>query len=1074
MREIHGGVGPQGQPLPADPALRAFLEAWSARPPAEIAAFAASLAVDLQPQTPQMVGSSDPDRVRAIAAVSGALRPSALIADQDPSDGAKLLGTIADEFDRSVVAGHMTWTLRLQPRSAVLRRLRDNRTELADVLGQATRIETDPAGRLLRRLLELTPDHWHGGQLPHEVTAGASNADLAQVLLWAADFGDFGADLERATTRAHTETILNSYAGLLKNGLVGRVQAKSQVEAFMDVPRKTEDWNVPILTLTGIGGVGKSTLLADILRPRLTALLSGAGTPAVVVIDLDRLAFRPHAETELSYEVSRQLEVAWPELARKMAEARAGETELRLERREFAAGASPDAETSSRSGSSFEWRIREVLRGSARGTEPVTLILDTLEEWQRTRPFAGPRDSWNNPEYVMTEWLQGLRYNMGLEGLRVIVSGRAQFGSVPGGDIELSDLDPPSARELLVRLGIEDEAAPRLEAMVGGNPLSLLVAARFVRRLKASERESFLGGGRLDPALDEVLRRAVLYDRFLHHIGDEDVKRLAHPGLLIRRVTPQIVKEVLAEPCGFKSMSDEQSERLVDRLADEVWLVRRADDGSLKHQPEVRRPMLAMMSRDPKMREKIRSIHEGAARWYNPHPDMMEQPSTGTVEAFYHRMMLSTGEPPIVGQWSVRGYPSAEQDHHARFAWALGESVAEMAPAVEAQLRLLRDERLTPELAELLPDFLWERHVELTGASLVELDEPDAAIELYLKRQRPGSATRPRWLAQAFCDNARWDDYAATANMWGIAPAGRHDFVNLMVADDESARARLLLPADDGSTDDDGGFLRAFMVALGRAQAGRGVHGVRPPATSRRKDIPSLAFPVDQLRQLIVHLLTGAPLPWRGGKTPVFPDLAGLLVPDPRVMEAFSSLTVNAGFDRVARELEDLASRAMFERPGSTSGVQSHDVLGTLAARIAKNRFNSPASLDDIAVRDAIPALRGDNPELRPAIRHILQSVSPGDEWLKTLGEVASALLPVPVLDLRPDSLPLLSEPTSRKALVTLVEYVDRSRIMRPFLKSVQERHPQPHRLAPIVRAFNRWDDAHHVLLAGLEGRHKV
>jgi hypothetical protein len=41
---------------------------------------------------------------------------------------------------------------------------------------------------------------------------------------------------------------------------------------------------------------------------------------------------------------------------------------------------------------------------------------------------------------------------------------------------------------------------------------------------------------------------------------------------------------------------------------------------------------------------------------------------------------------------------------------------------------------------------------------------------------------------------------------------------------------------------------------------------------------------------------------------------------------------------------------------------------------------------------------------------------------------------------------------------------------MRQFLKAVQERHPQPHRLDAIARAFNRWDDAHHLLLAGLEG----
>jgi hypothetical protein len=871
-----------------------------------------------------------------------------------------------------------------------------------------------------------------------------------------------------ATARAHTEAILASYVGLLRHGLVGRNKAKSQVEAFMDAPHKTDNRTVPVLTLTGIGGVGKSTLLAEILRPRLTALLNGAGASPIVIIDLDRLAFRPHAEAELSYEVSRQLEVAWPELAGGMAAARAAETVSRLERREFAAGASSDVETSSRSSSSFKWRIQELIAGSTRRVEPVTLILDTFEEWQRARSFAGPSSSWNSPESVMAEWLRGLRDHMGLEGLRVVVSGRAQFDSMPGEEIELGDLETESATELLVRLGVERGAASRLEAIVGGNPLSLHVAARFVRKLTTEDRESFLSGDRLDAALDEDLRRAVLYDRFLNHIGDDDVKRLAHPGLLIRRVTPQVIREVLAEPCGFVNMSNEQSERLFERLADEVWLVRRAEDGSLRHQPEVRRPMVAMMSRDPKMRARARDIHERAARWYNRQPDLMEQPSMATVEAFYHRMMLSAGEPPIVGQGSVSGRSSAEQDHHTRFAWELGESVTEMAPAVEAQLRLLRGERLTPELAELLPDTLWERHVAVAGASLVELDEAGAAVDLFLKRPMSGFTDPPEWLAQAFSDSARWDEYAAAAATWNLIPAGRHDFVNLIVAGDESARERLLLRDVSASTDTDGGFLRAFMVALGRVQARREPK-VNPPATSQPMDASSLAFPVDQLRQFIVHVLTGAPLPWPGGTTPAFPDIAGLLVPDSRVMEAFNSLTADTGFDRIAGQLEDLAHRANSQRPDSKEMVRSHDVLGTLAAQVAKTRFVVSASPDAVIIPAAFAALRGDNPELRPAIRHVLQTVAPNDEWLKTLGSIATSLLPVPVLDLRPDALPLLSEPDSRKALVTLVEYVDRSRVMRQFLHSAQEQHPQPNRLDIIVRAFDRWDDAHKLLLDQLK-----
>ena len=67
--------------------------------------------------------------------------------------------------------------------------------------------------------------------------------------------------------------------------------------------------------------------------------------------------------------------------------------------------------------------------------------------------------------------------------------------------------------------------------------------------------------------------------------------------------------------------------------------------------------------------------------------------------------------------------------------------------------------------------------------------------------------------------------------------------------------------------------------------------------------------------------------------------------------------------------------------------------------------------------------LRGDNPEWR-TVRNELIRNAPNDEWVRTLGEIATALLPVPAVDLRPELQPLLSDTTSRTALVTLVEYL--------------------------------------------------
>ena len=67
--------------------------------------------------------------------------------------------------------------------------------------------------------------------------------------------------------------------------------------------------------------------------------------------------------------------------------------------------------------------------------------------------------------------------------------------------------------------------------------------------------------------LNAEMRQAVLYERFLGHIADERVRELAHPGLVLRRVTPELVRSVLAGPCGLGAIDERQARQLPERLA---------------------------------------------------------------------------------------------------------------------------------------------------------------------------------------------------------------------------------------------------------------------------------------------------------------------------------------------------------------------------------------------------------------------------------------------------------------------------------------------------------------------------
>ena len=52
----------------------------------------------------------------------------------------------------------------------------------------------------------------------------------------------------------------------------------------------------------------------------------------------------------------------------------------------------------------------------------------------------------------------------------------------------------------------------------------------------------FLRGRTIPPR--EVLQ-GVLFRRILGHIHTPEIRQLAHPGLVLRRITPDLIKEVL-------------------------------------------------------------------------------------------------------------------------------------------------------------------------------------------------------------------------------------------------------------------------------------------------------------------------------------------------------------------------------------------------------------------------------------------------------------------------------------------------------------------------------------------------
>lgn len=248
---------------------------------------------------------------------------------------------------------------------------------------------------------------------------------------------------------------------------------------------------------------------------------------------------------------------------------------------------------------------------------PVLLVLDTFEEVQR-----------RSDAYVQSVLGLVKELTNHVPRLRVVIAGRSKIeGSETAGDVELTAFDHESAIAYLQANKIDAAAAELIANLTKGNPLTLTLAIELHRR----NPDAFRG---IDAAQlsDEIIQSA-LFDRILLHIADPEVRRLAHPGLVLRRVTPEIIRIVLAGPCEIEVPDDHRADVLFDKLAADNTLVTRVEPRVLIHRSDVRRMMLGpLRDHEP---EKVREIHRGAVDYYSRFDDVISR-----AEAAYHRLCL--------------------------------------------------------------------------------------------------------------------------------------------------------------------------------------------------------------------------------------------------------------------------------------------------------------------------------------------------------------------------------------------------------------------------------------------------
>ncbi|HEU4770256.1 MAG TPA: effector-associated domain EAD1-containing protein, partial [Pyrinomonadaceae bacterium] len=365
--------------------------------------------------------------------------------------------------------------------------------------------------------------------------------------------------------------------------------------------------------------------------------------------------------------------------------------------------------------------------------EPFLLVLDTFEEVQ-----------YRSHQYIeqLLEALEELQSI--LPRLRTVFSGRALLKDFATEEVALNDLDAAAARGFLTASKIEPKTLiDTIVKRIGGNPLSLRLAVQIFHNEGGASREFF-------NRLQKERIQSALYTRVLEHIHDKNVMKLAHPGLILRRITPGLILKVLAKPCKVEVKDLVEAEKLFDSLSQEITLVvpggtTKDEPRALRHMTEVRRGMIQLLREDEEQKDKVLEIQQNAIAYYEPFDDPVSR-----AEEIYHRLMLKDDHDVIAERW-IAGV----RDN-------LFNAIEELEPKEQGFLAARLDVDIEDDILAQANQADWEVIVSRRVNNFLSLGQPDRALQTLGMRNEylPGSVLYVLQ-AQAYQGMGRLEEAAA-------------------------------------------------------------------------------------------------------------------------------------------------------------------------------------------------------------------------------------------------------------------------------------------------------------------------
>ncbi len=545
------------------------------------------------------------------AAVLPSFDPMALQAvDDEATPPRDLLERMASVCE-TLADGSMVLQLR-QRQDAIARLWQEGRLiDALDANPQADSVH----GFWLRRAVE------HGRVDSLELKTLKDLQAVQQLTEWLArsDFQPF--DRDRVASVLERYRRVEPLRRLLGKHFRGREDEIKTLRKHLDPDEPTPS---PTLVLWGVGGVGKSTLLGKVLLD-----LEQVGEPWVY-LDFD------HPEVD-PLDPRRLVELLARQLGQFFASAPVAEAFLAVE---FAAAEDDslrfDAEVDEHT--DLDHLLRVVDQGLQRlpRRPALSVVFDTFEQVQ-----VRGRHAVATVRGLLDTVAEAMPY------ARIVVSGRARVADWPDvQELQLEDLDDVGADQVLRAFGIDDaELRSKVLQRVGNSPLSLRLAADALKsdQLDADDLEAMVTEAR------RFEMQGQLYTRILGHIRDAEIRRLSHPGLIVRRVTVGVIREVLADLC---EIDPDTAPAVFERLPNHVALFEPdqaadSEGSALRHRQDVREIMLRLMVEDPSWQDRLREIHDRAIEHYSGRTDWV-----GRAELVYHRLMRDDDPALLDALWA--------------------------------------------------------------------------------------------------------------------------------------------------------------------------------------------------------------------------------------------------------------------------------------------------------------------------------------------------------------------------------------------------------------------------------------